>query len=326
MAQDYYDLLGIKKSATPDEIQKAYRQLARKYHPDLNPDDKVAQQKFKEIQQAHDVLGDAEKRKMYDQFGPDFEKVGAGGSPFRGGAAQPGGFSFEDIFGGGGGGGQGGFHFEGDMGDLFRQFGGGGAAGGKRSRAGSAPRRGSDLSANITIPFNTAVLGGEASIGLQRGGKSESIQLKIPPGIESGKKMRLRGQGEPSPNGGPQGDLLVTIHVSPHPFFERVGKNLELRLPVTIGEAALGATIDIPTPEGTVSLKIPPGSSGGRRLRIKGRGVKGSSGEPGDLYVVLQISIPESLGTTDAAREDAKKAIEQVEQLYTGPVRRNIIF
>lgn len=316
MAPDYYAILGISRSASADEIQKAYRTLARKYHPDLNPDDKDAQQKFKEIQHAHDVLSDPEKRQMYDQYGPSFEQMGQGG-PHPG----PGGFGFEEIFGGAGP--QGGFQFDGDIGDIFRQF-GGGKPRGRRGR--SRPMPGADLTAQLTVPFNTAVLGGEASISVHRQGKTESIQVKIPAGVETGKKMRLRGQGEASPNGGPQGDLIVTLEVATHPYFRRSGKNLELRLPITVGEAARGATVDVPTPGGTVALKIPAGSSSGRRLRVRGQGVLSNSEAPGDLYVELQIKLPDNIATSIEANEKIRESIEQVERLYPGSVRDNIIW
>ena len=322
MAQDYYQLLEVGKTASQDEIQKAYRKLARKYHPDMNPDDKSAQQKFKDIQHAYDVLSDAEKRKMYDQFGPDFEKMAAGGGPFRGGGGGGGGHSFEEIFGGAG---PGGFQFEGDLGDIFRQF-GGGPGGRSRGRA-APPSKGRDLTSELTVPFSTAVLGGQASISVMRGGKQESIQVKIPPGVESGKKMRLRGQGEPAPRGGGQaGDLLLTLNVAPHPFFKRSGNNLELRLPITIGEAALGATVDIPTPSGKVSLKIPAGSSSGRRLRVKGQGICSASGAPGDLYVELQIKLPEALASSESLGDAQRKAVEQLEKLYSASPRSDIIW
>ncbi|MCA9192166.1 MAG: J domain-containing protein [Planctomycetales bacterium] len=317
MADDYYKLLDVSKTATQAEIQKSYRKLARKYHPDLNPDDKVAQQKFKDIQNAYEVLNDPEKRKMYDQFGPQFERMAAGGAHPGG----PGGFSFEDIFQGGPGGG--GFQFEGDIGDIFRQFTGGGAkaAGGRKGRA---QAKGADLSAELTVPFNTAVLGGEASIALHRGGKYETIAVKIPPGVETGKKIRLRGQGENGPAG--KGDLLITMTVASHPYFKRQGENLELKLPITLGEAALGATVDVPTPSGTIALRIPPGSSGGRRLRIKGQGVRGVSGAAGDMFVELQIKLPEQLGTSDQLDEKIQQAVEQIEKLYTGTPRSGIIW
>ncbi len=321
MSQDFYETLGLSKSASQDEIQKAYRKLARKYHPDLNPDDKVAQQKFKDIQLAYDTLSEPEKRKMYDQFGPEYERAGA--SPFRGGAG--GGAGFEEIFGGRGGPG-GGFQFEGDLGDIFRQFTGGagaaGASGGGRSRA---PAKGKDMTTELTIPFNTAILGGEASITIRRSGKSESLQVKIPPGVETGKKIRLRGQGEPGA-GGTQGDLIVTLNIASHPFFKRAGNNLELRLPITFGEAARGTTLDVPTPGGTVSLKIPPGSSSGRRLRIKGQGVRSAAGEAGDLFVEMQIKLPEQFATPNSMSEETRQAIEQIESLYSGNEHGKIIW
>ncbi len=318
MAQDYYQTLGLNKSASADEIQKAYRKLARKYHPDLNPDDKAAQQKFKDIQLAYDVLSDTEKRKMYDQFGPDYER--AQNSPFHGGGGSGGGF--ENGFGGRAG--PGGFQFDGDLGDLFRQFAGGGSAG-RASRA-RPQTKGRDLSTEQTIPFNTAVLGGEASIPIHRGGKSESLQVKIPPGVETGRKIRLRGQGEAAQGGGPQGDLIVTLNVASHPYFKRTGQNLELRLPVTVGEAVRGATLDLPTPGGTVSLKIPPGSSSGRRLRVKGQGVRNSDGSAGDLFVELQIKLPEQLSTGGEISDETRRSIEQLESLYSGGERGKIIW
>lgn len=319
MADDYYKLLGVPSSASQDEVQKAYRKLAHQYHPDLNPDDKAAQKKFKDIQHAYDVLSEPEKRQMYDQYGPDFER--GGGNPFAG--AGQGGSPF-------GGGGPGGFQFDGDLGDLFRQFTGGapGGAGGPGGggRRSQRPTQGSDLAAELTVPFSTAVLGGEASISVQRGGKHESIQAKIPAGIESGKKIRLRGQGEAGGRGGPAGDLLVTIKVAPHPCFKRVGRNLEIRLPVTLAEASLGATVDLPTPGGKVSLKIPAGSGSGSRLRVRGQGVRASSGEPGDLLVELQIILPESFKQPDGIDAATRTAIEQLGTLYEQPIRENILW
>ena len=327
MAQDYYETLGVGKTASADEIQKAYRKLARKYHPDLNPDDKAAQQKFKDIQLAYDTLSDAEKRKMYDQFGPEYER--AGGNPFsgRGGGRGDGRGGFEDVFGGGAE--PGGFQFEGDLGDLFRQFtGGGGASGAARGGRGrqQPPAKGRDLTTEHTIPFNTAILGGEASIPIRRDGKTESLQVKIPAGVETGKKIRLRGQGEAVP-GAAQGDLIVTLNVASHPFFKRSGKNLELRLPITVGEAVHGATLDIPTPSGIVALKIPAGSSSGRRLRVKGQGVRHTNAESGDLFVELQLKLPDRLSPPpDNLSEETQQAIKHIESLYSGNERGKIIW
>ena len=313
MAQDYYKTLNVSRTASADEIQKAHRKLARKYHPDLNPDDKAAQKKFKEIQQAYDCLNDPEKRKLYDQFGDQYENVAAGRA-----SGGPGGASFEDIFQGGG---PEGFQFGGDLGDLFKQFTGGAgqgrAAGRGRSRG---PVNGADLSAELTVPFNTSVLGGQATIHVRRSGKPENLQVKIPAGVESGQKIRLRGQGEPSSNGGSSGDLLITITVANHPYFKRNGQNLEVRLPVTLGEAAMGAKVDLPTPGGTMSLKIPPGSSSGKRLRVKGQGVRDASGGAGDLFVELQIKLPEHLD------DESRQSIERIERLYTEKPRAGLIW
>ncbi|HBE70231.1 MAG TPA: J domain-containing protein [Planctomycetaceae bacterium] len=322
MAQDYYQLLGVSRSASQDEIQKAYRGLARKYHPDLNPDDKVAQQKFKDIQHAYDVIGEPEKREQYDRFGPDFER--AGSSPFQG-AGGPG---FEGVFGGSGG-----FQMD-DLGDLFRQFAGGGPGGGAGSGnpfgqgAGGAGRQrppagGKDLTAELTIPFATAVLGGQAEISVSKGDKQESITVKIPPGVDTGKKIRLRGQGQPAMRGGKDGDLIVELTVAPHPCFKRSGRNLEVKLPVSVAEAARGASVDLPTPGGTVTLKIPSGSSSGQRLRVKGQGIRSSNGEPGDLYVELQIRLPETLRGAELD-EGVNDALDTLEQLYTEPLRGSI--
>jgi len=290
MAEDYYQTLGVARSASQEEIRKAYKKLAQKYHPDLNPDDKGAHTKFKEIQNAYDVIGDPEKRKKYDQFGSDFEHVqaGPGGGPqggfhqYRtGGGGQPFEFDLGDIFGGGGG------SVPPEFADMF---------GGGRSRRRSAPpQRGADIDHDVNVSFKQSVEGGEISLNLRRpSGQSETISAKIPAGIEDGKKIRLRGQGEPGAQGGPAGDLLIRIHVQNHKFFKRHGNDLEVMLPITLSEAVSGGSVDVPTPNGTVTLKVPPGSSSGKRLRIRGQGIPSNSGN-GDLYVVLQITLPESI-------------------------------
>lgn len=314
MAEDYYKALEVGRSASPEEIQKAYRKLARKFHPDMNPDDGAAKKKFQQIQNAYDVLSDPEKRKLYDQFGPSFENMAQGAGAGQGGPMP---FDIEQLFGGRGGtGGPGGFQFEGDLGDIFQHFTGAGGGRG-RARKPTAPTRGQDLSAEVTIPFHTAIVGGFCDIPIARGGKRETIQVKVPPGVDTGKKIRLRGQGEAG-SSGVQGDLIVTITVAAHPSFRRLGNNLELKLPVTLAEAALGSTIDVPTPGGVVSLKIPPNSSSGRRLRVKGQGVRSTSGEAGDLYVELLIKLPDSLD--DSARD----AIASIESHYSGKLRDGI--
>jgi DnaJ-class molecular chaperone len=317
MATDHYATLGVTKTSTPEEIQKAYRKLARKYHPDMNPNDATAKKKFQEVQSAFEVLSDPDKRKRYDQFGSDFESMDGGrGGPGAGGPqwryTNPGGpqsYQFDmndlgDLFGSGGGGG--GFETEGAGGfaDIFKQF-SRGRGGGRRS---APAAKGNDLKHDLTVPFATAVLGGEAALSVQRqDGDVESIRVKIPAGIDDGKKIRLRGQGVPGTGDGPAGDILLTIHVSPHPFFRRVGNRLDVRVPITLAEAALGAKVDVPTPHGedgkpgTITLTVPPNTSSGKRLRIKGHGVRPANQPAGDLFAEIQVELPPQM--TEGERE-----------------------
>lgn len=307
--KDYYKTLGVPRNASQADIQKAYRELARKYHPDKNPDDKTAKKKFQEVQAAFDVLGDAQKREMYDRYGSSFETMGAGGAYQGGGWAPP----------GGGFGGQG---FENiDLGEIFgERFGGGNAADfsdlfsqfrprGGTSRTTARPRRGGDLRTEITVPFSTAVAGGEVQLQLERGpGRTETLSVKIPPGIEDGKKIRLRGQGESGPRGSNPGDLLITVRVAAHPNFQRKGNQLQVRVPVTLLEAVEGAKIDVPTPRGTVALKVPPGASSGTKLRIKGHGVAPPGAAPGDLLAEVIVVLPQEID------DEAREAIRQWDQ------------
>lgn len=302
MAEDYYKLLDVPRSASTDEIQKAYRKLARKYHPDLHADKSdrekdTAKQRFQEIQHAYDVLNDPEKREMYDRFGPGFESAGAGAgpNPFQGG--NPFGnmdIDFSQIFGGAGGsapkaaGNQGG-GFE----NLFRQFGGMGAGP-------TPPPAGKNVEQEITVPFYTAVNGGEHQVSLQRrDGKVDRITVKIPAGIEDRKKIRLRGQGEIGGPGGERGDLLIAVRVASHPTFSRSGNQLKVDLPITLKEAIFGAKIDLPTPHGTITVSVPRRSENGKTLRLKGMGIKAAK-ETGDLLIRLQIHIPSEISAEDA--------------------------
>jgi DnaJ-class molecular chaperone len=297
MAQrDYYEVLGVARDAKPEAIKKAYRTLARKHHPDVNPGDKASEVKFKEVQQAYDVLADQEKRALYDRYGhAAFEGMAAAGP--RSGATewatrfgQPG---FDTI----------------DISDLLGSFGathegehGGGASifedlmGRVRGGRPARPRAGRTLEATLTIPFMTAVRGGETTIEVQRGeGKTESLVVKIPPGIDSGAKLRLKGRGEPGAKGTPAGDLTITVGVEPHPYFKRDGRDLQVEVPITVSEAILGAKIDVPALAGMKSLTIPPGSSSGLKLRLKGQGIPAAAGKPeGDLFVVLKVVVPKS--------------------------------
>jgi len=314
MPQDYYKVMGVPRDASQADIQKAYRELARKYHPDMNPNDRGAKKKFQELQAAFEVLNDPQKREMYDRYGSSFETMGAGGP--RGGAWGTGprsGFTgregFEDIdlsqffgqrFGG---------EPEAGFAEVFSRF-RSGPGRTRRTRPGT-PRRGEDYHQEITIPFNTAVNGGEVRLGLQRpDATEETLSVRIPAGIAEGKKIRLRGQGGPSLGGGPPGDLLLTVRVTPHPYFQRRGNHLHVKVPVTLAEAALGAQVDVPTPKGMVSLRVPPGTSSGTKLRIKGHGVAPASGPAGDLMAEIQIVLPK--GLDDASRE----MIRQIDARY----------
>ncbi|MEN6458948.1 MAG: J domain-containing protein [Thermoguttaceae bacterium] len=325
MAEDYYSVLGVPRNASPAEIQKAYRELARKHHPDMNPGDKTAKKKFQKVQAAFDVLNNPEKREMYDRYGSSFETVGQGGPQgartwTSGGAGHgPGGFSAEDIdlsqflgerFG---------QEMPGGLGDLFGQF--RRAAGRSRRSAGAqqAAQRSADLVQELQIPLNTSVTGGEVQISVQRpGGKTETLAVKIPAGIEDGKKIRIRGHGQPAPRGGTPGDILLTIRVEPHPFFHRCGNQLHVRVPVTLGEAVAGAKVDVPTPKGTVTISVPPGSSSGTKLRVKGHGVTPKNGTAGDLLAEIQIVLPKSLS------DDDRRAIQQIDQRYSQNPRRSL--
>lgn len=296
MAEDYYKVLGVGRDASQADIQKAYRALARKHHPDLNPDDKNAKKRFQEIQAAFDVLNDTQKREMYDRYGDAFESAAAGGGPQPGGTwtfnAGSGGFEDIDlsqVFGDRGDDAGGGFA------DIFSQFRRG--RGATTRRAGSArSARGDDLAYDIEIPFTMAVLGGSADLAMRRpSGEVETISVRITPGIDDGQKIRLRGQGSPSLSGRPSGDAIVTVRVKPHPYFSRRGDNLYVKVPVTVREAAEGAKVDVPTPTGVVTLKVPPCMSSGTRLKVRGHGVAPLGRSPGDLFAEIHIMLPKTL-------------------------------
>ncbi len=317
MAEDYYQLLGVSNSASAEEIQKAYRKLARKYHPDLHADasereQEKAKQKFQQVQQAYDVLSDQKKRQMYDQLGPGFEQAG-GGSPFGGrnpfgqAGQNPfgGDIDLSSIFGGGAGGGAG---FE----QIFRQM--GGRPGQTRTQAPQPPK---PIEQEITVPFATSVKGGEHQVTFQRqNGNTETLTVKIPAGIENGKKIRLRGQGAEGYQG--RGDLLIVVKVAPHPNYRRKGLNLMVSVPITLGEAVLGAKVELPTPHGTVTLTVPAGTSSGKSLRLKGMGIH-AGGKKGDLIAELQMVLPREL------TEDDRKLVQQLELAYHDNDPRNEI-
>lgn len=311
MSEDYYKTLGVGRSASQEEIEKAYQGLARKYHPDLNPDDKTAKKKFQRVQAAYDVLKDAQKRKLYDLGGTAaVEGGGAGpqpGGPGFGGGGVPGQMpeGFEDIlssmFGGRGGGG-------------FEQVFGARARGnGRRGRAPASRSAPTETETDIEIPFQLAVTGGKTELAIDRGDRRETIRVTIPAGVDEGKKIRLRGQGPGDPESGQAGDLLLRIHVGGHPSFTRKGDDLYVKLPVTLLEAVRGSKVDVPTPKGTVALRVPPGTSSGKRLRVKGHGVAAKGRPSGDLYAEVQIVLPPNLDDASLAQ------IEQLDARHPTP-------
>jgi curved DNA-binding protein len=301
---DYYKTLGISRTASAEEIRKAYKKLARKYHPDVRPGDKDAADQFKRVQQAYSILGDAEKRLQYDRYGHAFNG-GRGGGPYRTAwASGPDGTHavdlsdlFSHIFGGDAHHGGSGQFEQGPFPGGFRQesF--------RHSEGPAEARKGEDINFDVTVPFNVAAEGGNHGLQIRRGDQTERITVKIPPGVQDGGTIRLAGQGQPGPGGGPAGDLLLTVHVSPHPYFHREGSNLLVDVPITPSEAALGTKIEVPTlSEGHVNVKVPPGTSSGTRLRLRGKGVLNpKTHERGDQYVVVKIVIPHE--TSEAAQK-----------------------
>ena len=286
--KDFYAVLGVKKDVSEADLKKTYRKLARQFHPDSNPGDASAEAKFTEISEAHSVLSDPALRAEYDQI-----RAMGSGARFSTGGGQAGGF--EDVFGGMfGQGGQrtasystGGGSFEDLLGGMFGSGGFGSTSGG--FRGGGGPTRGRDVTANTTLDFSTAIRGD--TIRLQPAG-GKAINVKIPAGVNDGQKIRLKGKGEVSPDGGETGDLVLTVAVRKHPAFERDGQNLRVVVPVTFLEATLGATIEVPTLGGDpVKLRVAAGTPSGRILRVKGRGVTSTKGT-GDLLAEVQVAVP----------------------------------
>ena len=285
-SKDFYSTLGVSKDAPPEDVKKAYRKLARDLHPDRNPGDAASEQRFKEVGEAYGVLSDPEQRQQYDAI----RTMGGGGPRFQAGSA--GGAGFEDVFSNMfGGGGQGGAQ-PGSGGQQYRAQGFedmlGSIFGGGFQRG---PQKGSDLAAATEVRFRQAAEG--ASITLRTA--SGTITTRLPVGVKDGQKIRLRGKGRPGTNGGPAGDLLLTVHVAPHPVFSSDGRHLRVSLPVTFDEAALGATVEVPTLDGsTVKVKIPEGTPPGKTLRVKGRGLAAKDGT-GDLLVTVAVDVPSTL-------------------------------
>ncbi|MEA3465965.1 MAG: DnaJ C-terminal domain-containing protein [Thermodesulfobacteriota bacterium] len=303
MAKDYYTTLGVEKSASDQEIKKAYRKLAVKYHPDKNAGDKKAEDRFKEISEAYAVLSDKEKKQQYDQFGDS-------------GFHQR--YSQEDIFRGA------------DFGDIFRDFGmGGGGDGndifgqlfgnqGRQSRRGGSPfhqqrqraAKGHDYVMQLNLPLRQAISGGERMVNYTHNRKSEQIQVRIPAGIESGQKLRVSGKGGPSPNGGKAGDLLLEITVAKDNIFSREGNNLQVQINVPFSGICLGTSATVPTIDGEKRIKIPAGTSNGSKIRLKGHGVPAHGKHAaGDLYAQIVVKVPKNIS------EEQQKLLEQLQKM-----------
>jgi len=299
--RDLYDVLGVPGTAEQDTIKKAYRKLARKYHPDVNASDPSAQQKFQEVSAAYEVLSDPRRRALYDEFGHDSMRQGF--DPEQARAYKSWGQAEGHAGAGYGGGvppGFGGFDgFDADdfLRDLF----------GSRGRgARSGPARGSDVRAALEIDFQTAALGGVRTISF---GSGRDVQVRIPSGVRDGETLRLRGQGAPGPGGGPAGDLLLALSVQPHELFSREELDLFIDVPLTLIEAVRGARVEVPTLDGSVTVKIPPGSQTGNKLRLKGKGIRRGSDRAGDLYVRLQVHAPRTID---------EETLERLERAYAG--------
>ncbi len=282
---DYYKVLGVPKTASADELRKAYRKLARENHPDAKPNDNAAAERFKQVQEAYDVLNDDTKRKQYDKFGSAYAqagRAGAGPNPF--GGAGP--IDLGDLFG---------------QGVDFSEFFGGGAPTGSSRKGKRVPARGEDVRATVSVPFETAVSGGAVDIRVERGGKIETLAVKVPPGVGVGQVIRLAGQGSPAPRGGTAGDLFLTIDIEPHAYFRREGSNLLVDVPITLSEAVLGAKAEVPTlTEGLMLVTIPPGTSSGAKLRLRGKGiVDPQTHQPGDQFVVVKIVVSKEISDAD---------------------------
>lgn len=282
LEKDFYKILGVSKTASDAEIKKSYRSLSRKYHPDVNRDNPSAEARFKEVSEAYSVLSDKNERAEYDQI----RTMQSGGPRFSAGGSQGG---FEDVFGGMFGGGMPRSAPTGDYGDLFSGLFGGGGGGFNGYRE---PTKGRDVVSRVTIDLKTALAGTDVTL---EGPGGKKITARVPAGVKDGQKVRLRGKGHPSPDGGKAGDVIITVGVPKHQIYSRDGDHLRIEVPITFGEATLGATVEVPTIDGEiVKVKIPAGTPSGKVLRVKGKGVRAGAAL-GDLLVELQVAVPSHL-------------------------------
>ena len=349
MAKDFYQTLGVARDADEKAIKSAYRKLAREFHPDVNPNNPNAEAKFKEISEAFQVLSDADKRKLYDQWGEDFDKIPPGytGGPgptssggfggYPGGAGGYGGVDLEELLrqaqqqqsGGGYAGGYPGGRVEfnrgdgaGDAGNLFSElFGNMRGGGGRQTRRG--PQRGGDVEQPVEISFAESVRGTQRRLNLilrSEDGREEKrdVTVKIPAGVKDGTNVKVSGKGASSATGGPNGDLYLKVGVRGDPFWKRDGNNLRIEVPVSFAEAALGAQIPVPTLDGNVTLKIPAGTQSGQTFRLSGRGIAPKSGKAGDELVTVKVAVPKALG------EREKELIEELKAARDEDVRAGL--
>lgn len=355
MAEDFYQLLGVPRTATAEELKKAYRKLAKKYHPDVNPGSKSAEDKFKQVSVAFEVLGDQKKRKLYDEFGEDALKMGfdeSKAAAYRAYRSQP--------AGGRAAGGRSGFFDFGSVDlneileQLFRSRGrtataGAGAGfdpfGGAEASARAGPVRGEDLSTKVIVTLKEAVRGTERALAITRPGRcptcegrgvrgrkpcrdcegtgvveeTKRLTVTIPPGVATGSRIRLAGQGAAGLQGGPPGDLYIETEVVEHPLVRREGDDLSMDLPISVPEAVLGAQVVVPTFDGDVTMTLPPGSQSGRKLRLRGKGVPAlKGGARGDLYLILKVMVPE------VVTPEGKAAVETLKRAYREDLRAEV--
>ncbi len=311
--KDYYQVLGVPRGAAADEIKKSYRRLAKQYHPDVNKGDKAAEEKFKDISEAYNVLSDPEQRKKYDMF----SQGGFGG-------AGPGGFSWQQAAGG-----PQGFDFRqadmGDLGDLFSELFNMGGVRRKaprpewgRAAGPEAPVNGQDTYADVDVDFEESIAGTERKISIRRGDKVEKITVKVPAGVDNGSKVRIAGKGQPGFGGGRSGDLFLRIHVNPHPDFWREDADIYTEVPITIYDAVLGASVEVPTLDGHANMKVPSGTEGGQKFRLKGKGAPklGEKGK-GDEYVIVKIVPPRGMSSEE------RKTFEELAKKYPYDPKEN---